>query len=190
MPELRDDVIDQAFHEGDTLIVNDLVGLIEKHHDDDQYGAPVDLVRAYVERLAEEDSRFEPEGVDRALDEQTVDDESWVDDDSLYDVGEGRVSKFPLAWHEALSGEKDVYEYLTFVVDTLPDQGRESFGTGGQGPGIPRQRLIDACEVIGGLSEDDVKRQLQRLGDEGEIVAEAEQHPHQRIYPADLDDGE
>ena len=183
MPELRDDVIDQAFHKGDTLIINDLVGLIERHHDDEYYGAPVDLVEAYVERLAEEDSRYKPEGVSQALDEQTVDDESWIDADSLYDVGEGRVSKFPLEWHEALHDEEDVYEYVTFVVDALPDEGRDAFAVGGAGPGIPRQRLIDLVQVIGHLDESDIKEQLQRLGDEGRIEAEAEEHPNQRIYP-------
>lgn len=183
MPELRDDVIDQAFHEGDTLIVNDLVGLIERHHDDDYYGAPVDLVRAYVERLAEEDARYEPEGVRQALDEQTVDDESWVDADSLYDVGEDRVSKFPLEWHEALSGEEDVYELVRFVVDALPEDGREAFATGGAGAGIPRQRLIDMAEILCNLSQAEVKRQLEELGERGEIEVSDEQHPQGRVRP-------
>ena len=183
MPELRDDVIDQAFHEGETLIVNDLVGLIERHHDDEYYGAPVDLVRAYVERLAEEDSRYDPEEVDEALDEQTVDDDSWVDADSLYDVGEGRVSKFPLEWHEALSGEKDVYEIVTFVVDALPEDGRDAFATGGAGEGVPRQRLIDIAEIIGGLSQAEVRRQLEELGERDRIEVADEQHPQGRVRP-------
>ena len=183
MPELRDHVIDEAFHEGDTLIVNDLVGLIERHHDDGYYGAPVDLVEAYVERLAEEDSRYDPEGVSQALDEQTVDDESWVDADSLYDVGEGRVSKFPLGWHEALSGEEDVYELVTFVVDALPDEGRDAFATGGAGEGVPRQRLIEMGEILCGLSQAEVKRQLEELGEQGRIEVPDEQHPQGRVHP-------
>ena len=183
MTELRDDVIDQAFHEGETLIVNDLVGLIEKHHDDEHYGAPTDLVEAYVERLAEEDARYKPEGVSQALDEQVVEDEAWVDADVLYDVGEGRVSTFPLAWHEALSGEDDVYEYVRFIVDALPEDGREAFQTGGAGPGIPRQQLIAAGEILGGLSEGEVKRQLEQLGERGEIAVSDEQHPQGRVRP-------
>ena len=183
MPELRDDVIDQAFHEGETLIVNDLVGLIEKHHHDDYYGVPVDLVEAYVERLAEEDSRYKPEGVREAIDEQVAEGEAWVDADSLYDVGDGRVSKFPLEWHEALSGEEDVYEIVTFVVDALPDEGRDAFATGGAGPGVPRQRLIDIAEIIGGLPQGEVKRQLEQLGEAGEIEVPSEQHPQGRIHP-------
>ena len=183
MPELRDDVIDQAFHEGETLIVNDLVGLIERHHDDGHYGVPVDLVEAYVERLAEEDSRYKPEGVREAVDEQTVDGEAWVDADSLYEVGDGRVSKFPLEWHEALGGEEDVYEIVTFIVDALPEGGRESFDTGGAGPGVPRQRLIDVGEILGGLSQDEVKRQLEQLGEADEIDVSTEQHPQGRVRP-------
>lgn len=183
MPELRDDVIEQAFHEGETLIVNDLVGLIEKHHDDEHYGAPVDLVEAYVERLAEEDSRFKPEEVREAIDEQTAEGETWSDPDSLYDVGEGRVSRFPLEWHETLSGEDDMYEYITYIVDALPEDGREAFQTGGQGPGVPRQRLVEAGEILGGLSQGEVKHQLEQLGESGEIEVPDEQHPQGRYRP-------
>lgn len=183
MPELREEVLDEAFHEGETLIVNDLVGLIERHHDDGHYGASVDLIEAYLERLAEEDSRYDPESVREAVDEQLVDGETWVDADSLYDVGDGRVSKFPLEWHEALEGEDDVYEYVTFIVDALPEGGRESFATGGAGPGVPRQRLIDAGEIIGNLSQGEVKRQLEQLGERGRIDVSDEQHPQGRVRP-------
>ncbi len=183
MPEFRQDVLDEAFHEGETLIVNDLVGLIERHHDDGHYGAPVDLVEAYVERLAEEDSHYKPEGVREAIDEQLVESETWVDVGALYDVGDGRVSKFPLEWHEALGGEDDVYEIVTYLVDALPEGGRESFDTGGPGPGIPRQQLIDIAEIIGGLSQDEVKRQLEQLGERDEIAVSTEQHPQGRVRP-------
>ena len=183
MPELRDDVLEEAFHEGETLLVNDLVGLVEKYHDDGHYGAPVDLAEAYVERLAREDSRFKPEEVRDAIDERLAEGETWSDPDSLYDVGAGRVSRFPLSWHEALHGEDDVYEYVTFIVDALPEDGREAFQTGGQGPGVPRQRLVEAGEILGGLSQGEVKHQLEELGNAGRVDVSDEQHPQGRVRP-------
>ena len=181
MYELDDTVLDEAGHEGTTLVVTDLVSLIERFHPLDEPGAPIDLVEAYVAELAETDARFEPENVRESIEERLVDSETWVDDSSLYPVDEGRVSKYPLRWHEQLGGEDDLRRIIEVVLDDLPADGEEAFDTGGAGTGIPKSELIQIAEVLGRMPQAEVRRQLARLEDDGEIDSDVREHPNARI---------
>lgn len=181
MTELDEYVLEEAGHQGETLVITDLVSLVERHHPLDAPGAPVDLLEAYVAELAETDARFEPENVREAVEERLVDSETWVDADALYPLGDDRVSNYPLRWHEQLGGESDVRRYIEVILDNLPAEGEETFDTGGAGTGIPKLQLLEIVEVLGGLSQGEVRRQLDELEDEGAIAGDVREYPNARI---------
>ncbi|MFB6130343.1 MAG: hypothetical protein ABEJ28_05925 [Salinigranum sp.] len=185
MSDLNDHVLEEASAEGETLLIADLVSLIERHHPLSEIGAPVDLLEEYVAALAEGDSRFEPETVREAVEERLVDSETWVAVDALYPVAEGRVSVYPRRWHEQLDGEEDLLRIIEVVVDDLPEGGRETWATGGPGPGIPKDKLVEMGELFGGLQLTEIRDQFRELKDAGEINMSVNAKRHEHIVPTE-----
>ncbi len=181
MAELSDEVLDEAAHEGETLLVEDLVSLAERAHDDEP-GIERDRLMAYAEALAERrDVGFDLQAFDKGVADRLTDAETWADRDRLYELGDGRLSLYPTEWHAALGGSTDVADYLAFLKQDSPAFVRER-GTGEVGPGIPKQKLLDIVAVIGRVDRETARAALKDARDAGEVVEDADQHPQAGVY--------
>ena len=185
MSELNEHVLEEAGSRGDKLIVNDLVVLIERYDGRDEPGVAVDRVVEYAERLAAQNAPVQPEKVPAAIDERRSTAETWQADaaatgtwfgsGSLYELDEGRVSVFPRRWHEELTGETDLKRYLDVVGTSVADDGTA------EGQSVPEAVLLNAATVLGGLSWQAAKSQLETLRDEGVVNQPADQHPYAQV---------
>lgn len=188
MADLHDDVLAEAGRRGETLLLSELVELIERHHDDGRPGVDRSLAEAYVRELSAGETGFRVEDPVAAIDGRLASDDAPADEDALHEVADGRVSAYPSAWHERLGGETDV---ATFVRELGSDE--ETF-TGwrahvaGAGGGIPEQPLLDAVATVGGLSREEADRRLDELRREGVLVEDADQYPNARVRLAEEDE--
>ncbi|WP_117592339.1 hypothetical protein [Haloprofundus halophilus] len=180
MPGLNENVLEEAGDRGRTLLVTDLVALIERHERSDRLGVDPSRVVTYAEGLEADGARIDAGSVPSAIEERRTDATSWVDDDALYAVGDGRVSTYPERWHEDLRGESDVRRYLEVILDDVGDS-TDAFDVGGAGTGVPRSLLLGATAVLGELNPTETKAQIQALRDEGVLAEDADQHPNARV---------
>ncbi|WP_224447579.1 hypothetical protein [Haloprofundus salilacus] len=180
MPELNEHVLEEAGDRGRTLLVSDLIGLVELYEQSDRPGADPERVVTYAEALAEEGARIDAGSVPSAIEERLTDATSWVGDDVLYTVGDGRVSTFPQRWHEQLEGENDIRGYLKVILDDVGES-EEAFDEGGAGTGVPRSLLFGVTAALGELNPTEAKAQIQALRDEGVLTEDADQHPNARV---------
>jgi hypothetical protein len=180
MPELNETVLEEAGDRGRTLLVSDLVGLIERHEDDGSPGTTTERVVTYAETLSERGARIDAEAVPSAIEERRTESTSWVGDETLYNVGDGRVSAYPKQWHENLRGEDEVTQYLEVILDDVGDS-EDAFNKGGPGTGVPRSLLLSVTSVLGDLTPTDTKAQIQALRQEGVLNEDADQHPDARV---------
>lgn len=189
MVTFNEHVLEEAGRRGDKLLVDDLVNLIERY---DRTGAPgvsVDRVVAYAEELEAEGVSIQPDKVEPAIEERLTETDHWTTDattsgswfgsGALYDVDDGRVSIFPLRWHEELKGETNLVRYLEVILDDVREG--EAFDSGGPGRGVPEELLLNAATVIGGLRREEAAKRLEELGDEGVIEELASQQPNPQI---------
>ncbi|WP_224332572.1 hypothetical protein [Haloprofundus halobius] len=180
MPELNDTVLSEAGDRGRTLLVTDLVGLIERHERSDRPGVESERVVTYAEALEADGARIDAPSVPSAVEERRTNSSSWVGDDVLYTVDDGRVSTFPERWHEGLRGESDVRRYLEVILDDVDDS-ENAFSMGGAGRGVPRSLLFDATAALGELNPTEAKAQIEALRDEGVLAEDVDQHPNARV---------
>jgi hypothetical protein len=181
MAELSDDVIEEAAHEGETLLIEDLVSFAERAHDAEP-GVEHDRLTDYAEALSERrDTSFDIAAFEKELAERRTDAETWAGDGSLYEVGEDRLSCYPARWHEELGGSTDVADYIAFLETESPAFIIER-GTGEVGPGIPEQKLVEIVTVVGRVDREAARAALKRARDDGEVVEDADQHPQAGVY--------
>jgi hypothetical protein len=191
MVETSEQVLEEARERGETLLTKQFVSLIERHHPNEQ-GASRELLEAYDEAIANDDMvPFEAGEVTSAVENRSVDEETWVDDEAVYVIGDGRVSIFPARWHDELGETTDLRAYVSVIEDVIggadPDADEPQGGTGtsvggGVGSGVPEQLLLDAAAVIGGLEREAAKDQLEERRNNDELVQDADQHPEARVY--------
>lgn len=191
MTEPSEQVLEEARQRGETLMTKDFVSLIERHHFDQQ-GVSRELLEAYDEAIARDDTvPFDSGDITSAVENRSVDEETWVDNEAIYRIGDGRVSVFPARWHEELGDTTDLRAYVSVIGDTIegsdPDEDEPQGGMGtsvgsGVGSGVPEQVLLDAVSIIGGLEREAAKSQLEERRDDGELVQDADQHPEARVY--------
>lgn len=181
-PELNEYVIDEAEHEGESLLIGELVLYIERYHDDDHPGVGRDLLDAYVENLAEKNVfRRGAETVLEQIENRTVDSETWVEEDAFYPVGTDRVSSFPKRWHEQLGPGDDLRSFVRVMTEDI-ETSPHSTDTGGQGAGIPERLLLDAATVLGGYNRDDAKDELGALREQGTLEMDTDKPGVRRVY--------
>ena len=88
--------VEEIVHRGDSLGTRELIDILERLHDDDE---------AFRE----------------VLEERLTDADGWVSEsDQLYEVDGDRISQYPAAWHDQLSGERDPAAYLRFFEAKAP----------------------------------------------------------------------
>ncbi|QLG28627.1 hypothetical protein HUG10_14205 [Halorarum halophilum] len=189
MVELDEDVLEELQHGGRSLLIEDVVSIIERNHLDDRPGVSRETLEAYADALeADPDQQFDMETFHEELDSRLTDSDTWVDDDRLYRVGDDRISSYPATWHDRLGGKTDVRTYVVFLQDEAPEF-KEDVGRGGAGPGIPQDQLLDVVSVVGRIERQEARAVLQDLHDRGELVEDADQHPDAGVMLGD-EDGE
>lgn len=184
MVDTNEQVIAEAQQRGETLTERELVALIERYHRTEGPGVDRDLVEAYDTAVADEEIAPFAEGeLQETLDRHLGDSDTWVDAETYYPVGDGRVSVFPAEWHDALGDSTDLRAYVDVIEEAMADEdtGTES-PYGGLGTGVPEGLLLDAVAAIGGLDRETAKDRLERRRNDGELVQDADQHPDARVY--------
>lgn len=177
MVELNDRVLDEFGHRGDSMTARELLELVERHHPTDGPGVDWTVVEAYANALDEEGlSELDGEVIVERLESERVESDTWVDTDTIYDLGGGRVSLFPATWHERVGGSDDVVEFVDFLADR-----DATIGQAGAGEGVPEQLLLDAVALVGGLDRETAKSRLEDLRRDGPLVEDADQHPNPRV---------
>jgi hypothetical protein len=184
--DLSERVLEEAADRGETLLVEDLVLLSERFDrgTEGTAGVAVERLEAYAEELSKSGRLVDPDGVRESIDDRAVESDSWKDPDAIYHVGDDRVSVYPPTWYEAFGGETDLVRMIEAISDDVGDTS-EAFERGGAGGGVPQQILTEAAAAVGGLSRQEARGELDRLGDEGKIVETASQHPHAAVRLAD-----
>lgn len=192
MVETNEQVLEEARQRGETLLTREFVALIERHHLHEQ-GVSREMLEAYDEAIGNDDViPFEVGEVTSAVENRSLDEETWVDDEALYTIGNDRVSVFPARWHEKLGDTTDLRAYVSVIEDAIegdadpdseePQGGMGSSVGGGLGSGVPEQVLLDAVAIISGTDRETVKDQLEERRTNGELVQDADQHPEARVY--------
>lgn len=179
--EPAEDVIETAEKQGESLLTGDLLLYIERYHDDGRPGVNDELVDSYV-ALLDERGFFPrgPEGMLEQIDDNRTGSETWRGEDAFYTVGEGRISTYPLRWHEELGPDDDIRAFVAVLHEGIEaaDEGTDS---GGAGTGVPQQLLVDAATVIGDYERQNALGELKEWRDRDELVTDADQHPDGRV---------
>lgn len=185
MTELNDEVFAAARQRGRTLLTEELVALIERHHPHDRPGVEREVVTQYADRLDDETSYdFDRDAFIDEVDARLVDTETWQDTDALYAIGDDRVSSYPARWHDALGGSTDVREYVEFLLEET-DGYLDDLESGAAGRGIPEDELLDVVSVVGRTDRETAKAAVEKGRDAGELAEDADQHPDARVRPAE-----
>lgn len=184
MTDLDESVIDEVVQEGERLTATKFVELAERAHPGGP-GVRRERLDAYAEAVGDRrDVSADPDTFREAVDDRVTDEEQWAGEDALYAVGEGRVSRFPAAWHAALGGSTDVAAYVdhlreldgTFVEDA---PGAEA------GPGVTEQFLLGAVAAVGRVGRERAREALSDAREAGDVVEDVDQHPRAGVYLAD-----
>ena len=179
MPDLDDDIVQEAAERGESLVIDDFVRLVEQFHSDEDPGVARDTLDAYARAVADERAGFDAEGVLRTVDDRVTDDGEYAPD-AFYRLADDRISVYPRTWHDDLGGETDLREYVRYLSDRDPDAGNGA-ELGGVGPGVPEHELIDAVGILGNTDPRAAKNELESLRDDGDLVEDADQHPNARV---------
>lgn len=173
--ELSETVLDEAASRGETLIIHDLLRLIERH--DTGPGVPEDRLDAYISALG--DSGFDEAALRSGLSDQLSESDEWVDESTVYRL-DGEISGFPPRWHEELDGEQDLSRYVATMSANV-EGGSAGYDFGGRGEGVPKKLLADTAIIFGGYTYEYALEELSRYRDEGLLTADADMHPSARI---------
>ena len=185
MVETDERIIAEAADRGETLVVDELVRLIEQYHPHDQPGIARETLEAYARRMEETtEHEFNAEEFLETIDERLEDGDSEYTTDAFYRLDDDRVSSYPARWHDELGGVTDLREHVRFL-GALDPEGRSGADLGGAGGGVPEQVLLDAASIIGRIDPDAAKARLEDLRDSGDLVEGADQHPNARVHLAE-----
>lgn len=183
MVEVHDAVVDEATHEGSAMTVDDLVSLVERHHDD-RPGVSCEALAAYAERLESRgDVEFDADAFLAEVDDRTTDAGTWTGGDVFYPVASDRISRFPARWHENLGGSTDVAAYLRYVRDEAPAFA-SAVGRSDRAEALPESELLDVVSTVGRVDRDEAKESIEAARDRGDVVEGADQHPGASVFLA------
>jgi hypothetical protein len=179
--ELSEPLLRDAGNRSEYLRPRELVALAERFgsgaDSEAAPGVPREWILAHVEALAEE-SHVEESSFRAALGDVTTDSTTWADDRAVYDVGGGRLSAYPPAWHEALAGETSLPEVVRYLLD---ESGYRPVDAGA-GDGVPEADLLDVAAAVAGFTRESAKVTLEECREDGRLVEDADQHPEANVY--------
>ena len=173
--EIADVVLDEAASRGETLTMHDLLRLIERY--DTGPGVSTETLDSYLRALGT--GRFNESALRDGLDRQLAETDDWRDESTVYQA-DGGLSAFPSRWHDELTGEQDLTQYVA-TMTTAVEGGSEAYAHGGRGAGVPEKLLQETATVFGAYSYAEAKRELVRLRDVDLLTAGADQHPNARV---------
>lgn len=185
MVELDERVLRTAGERGKYLLETEFVGIVERYHTD-SVGVEWPTLEAYADEIAA-DGAIDADAFLEAVRSSATESETWVDDDSVYWVSEGRLSRYPRRWHDDLGDTEDVVAFVEYLVDEA-DGYRPEAGAGGPA-GIPQDELLDVVSTVGPLDRATANDRLEDRRDEGVLVEDADQHPSGNVYLGDRVDG-
>lgn len=182
MVELDKAALDEAEHRGDYLLPKELLTFIEEYDDTVDRGIPIERLEAYADALEERGVQdVNADKMDQLVEQDLTDSEFWNGPDAIYQLEDG-VSAFPPHWHDELTGEDDLMDYVYLISGDIASKG-EPTGTGASGEGVPQDLLLDVASAVGPYSRDGAREELQRLRKEGKLEERADQHPQARVWP-------
>ncbi|WP_049898446.1 hypothetical protein [Halococcus agarilyticus] len=185
MAELNEDVFAAARQRGRTLLTEELVALIERHHPHDRPGVAREVVTRYADGLRDETSYdFDRDAFVEEVDARLVDTETWQGTDALYALGDDRVSRYPARWHDALGGSTDAREYVDFLLNETEGY-LDDLDSGAAGRGVPEDELLDVVSVVGRTDRETAKAEVEKAREAGDLAEDADQHPDARVRPAE-----
>lgn len=179
MVELQEEILDEARSRSKTLLLNDLIELLETHRADEGQGLKRETFRAYAEELD-----YDMEKIDAEVDNRLTDEHEWTEGDAIYRLGEDRISVYPPDWHDRLEGVTDVREYIKVIRGdvTEPEGEREEAVTSA---GVPRQKIYRVAGAVVGMDMEETREQLEQRAKRGELVEHTDQHQSSRFEIAD-----
>jgi hypothetical protein len=180
MVDTNERILAEAVHRGESMVVDELVALIEQYHPHEQPGVAWETLEAYADALEDTELSFDAEEFLDMVNEQLTDPDAAYTTDAFYHLDDDRVSRYPSHWHDKLGGEDDLREHVKFL-GALDPEGESGADLGGTGRGVPEQVLLDAASIVGRTDPDTVKNRLEDLRDRGELVEDADQHPNARV---------
>ncbi|QDX39806.1 hypothetical protein [Salarchaeum sp. JOR-1] len=177
MTLVDDDVLVEAGSRGQNLLVTELVRLVERGHATDEPGVSRERLDAYIDEIG--DAR-DADTIRAELEEQLTDTESWVDVNAVYEVENGRVSRYPASWHEAVEPADDLVDVVRVLNERVSDPPES-----GASEGIAEEFLLDALEVLGDWERERAKNRIEELRSAGVLAEYTDQHPKAGVRVAD-----
>jgi hypothetical protein len=169
MVDLKEEVVSQLEKHEETLQLDEFVRWIETHHREDGPGVDLDLVEAYAEAVY-----FD---VDlSAIDDRLTDSDDWESGKHLYDLGDGRISKYPPEWHERLAGTDDIRDVIELIQTDVTEAEGDQREAVTEERGVPQPKLLRVCKAIGGIDEEAARERIKELRQNDEIEEFASQH--------------
>jgi hypothetical protein len=181
MENLSEAAIAEIVHEGTTMRVDDVVEVLERYHDRER-GLPRQVLDAYARELASrKDYQFDATDFLERVEAHLTNSETWAGPEHLYEVRSDRISLYPSSWHDHLDGSTDPVEYVRFLI-TEDAAFVEAVSPAADRPAIPKERLINVIQVIGGVDRARAAAELEAARDRGALVEDADQHPQAGVY--------
>lgn len=183
MVDLQESILAEMDHRGRSMVLDELLALVERYHPTDGPGVPREVIDAYV---AEMESRgfADAENLEATLRDRQTDGAGWAGEDAVYELDDDRLSVMPPRWHEKLGGSDDLRQYVE-VMDADLAEADVQTTRGGAGTGVTKQLLVEAATILGEYDRASVRHELADLRERGELVEDASQHPQARIYTAE-----
>jgi len=159
MSGVERDVLVEAASRGGNLHVTELVELVERAHDPDAAGVSREVLDAYITELGES---LDGDSLRRDVDNALTNSAGWLSGDALYEVSNGRVSRYPRSFHDELDSETDLVVFARVLADALDDGD------------VPEPLLVAAAATLGERESDEARAELDGLTADGVLETDAE----------------
>lgn len=187
MVDTNQQVLKEAQRRDDMLTSRELLLMIERYHRSDGRGIDQELIDAYDDAVGRDEAiPFEEGEFRESVERRLSDEETWVDEDTYYRLGDDRISTFPAEWHETLGDTTDIRAYVDVIGEGMGESGPgDGAQRGGLGTGVPEGIVLEAAMVIGGIDQETAQERLEQRRADGDLVEDADQHPDARIHLAE-----
>ncbi|GAA0652979.1 hypothetical protein [Salarchaeum japonicum] len=159
MATVDDDVLVEAASLGGNLGAVGLVALLERAHEADAPGVSRAVVDAYVSELGDS---MDADALRSEVGERLTNSPRWVTEGALYEVANGRVSRFPREWHDELDAGSGLVAFVRVL------------GADRDGEGVPLELLVAAAATLGGRGEAETRDAVESLTADG-VLARADE---------------
>ena len=168
MVEIREDVVEELDKHQETMRLPDFVRIVEAHQPADQRGVDLDALAAYAEEV------YFDVDVD-AIAERTTDSEEWTEGEHFYEVGEGRISVYPLDWHDELGDSSDLKRVIEVVQTEVTEPEGDQFQAVTDERGVPEEKVLRIAETVANIDRETSRQELKELRKNDEIEEFASQ---------------